>query len=77
MTERMMRGGLSPVLSSRQKVANNTMLPEYDESKYVSSIICIDAHNLFGGIMRHYSLPLKDFELVEDISLDKTLQTEE
>ena len=30
MTERMMRGGLSSVFSSRQEVAKNTMLPEFD-----------------------------------------------
>ena len=77
MTERMMRGGLSSVLSSRQEVANNTMLPEFDESKDVSSIINIDANNLYGGIMLHYPLPLKDFELVDDISLDEILQTED
>ena len=67
MTERMMRGGLSSVFSSRHEVANNTMLPEIDDSKDVSSIICIDANNLYGGIMLQYPFPLKDFELVEDI----------
>ena len=77
MTERMMRGGLSSVFSSRQEVANNTMLPEFDESKDVSSSINIDANNLYGGIMLHYPLPLKDFELVDDISLDEILQTED
>ena len=75
MTERMMRGGLSSVFSSRQEVANNIMLPYFDESKDVSSIIYIDANNLYGVIMLQYSLPLKDFELVEDISLEKILQT--
>ena len=72
-----MRGGLSSVFSSRHEVANNTMLPEFNESKDVSSIIYIDANNLYGGIMLQYPLPLKDFELVEDISLDKILQTED
>ena len=77
LTERMMRGGLSSVFSSRHEVANNTMLPEFDESKDVSSIIYIDANNLYGGIMLQYPLPLKDFELIEDISLDRILQTED
>ena len=53
------------------------MLPEFDESKDVSSIIFIDANNLYGGIMLQYPLPLKDFELVEDISLDEILKTED
>ena len=77
MMERMLRGGLSSVFSLRQEVANNTMLPEIDDSKDVSSIIFIDANNLYGGIMLPYPLPLKVFELVEDISLDKILQTED
>ena len=72
-----MRGGMSSVFSSRQEVANNTMLSEFDESKDVSSIIYIDANNLYGGIMLHYPLPLKDFGLVENIPLDQMLQTED
>ena len=77
MTESMMRGGLSSVFSSRQEVANNTILPEFDESKNVLSIIDLDANNVFGGIMLQYPLRLKGFELVEDISLDEMLQTED
>ena len=38
-TKTMMRGGLSSVFNLRQEVANNTMLPKFDESKVVSSII--------------------------------------
>ena len=74
LVERMMRGGLSSVFSSRHEIANNTMLPEFDESKDFSSIIYIDANNLYGGIMLQYPLPLKDFE---DFSLDTILQTED
>ena len=77
MTERMMRGGLSSAFSSRQEVANNIMLPYFDESKDVSSITYVDANNVYCGIMLQYSLPLKDFELVEDISLEKILQTKD
>ena len=51
LTERMMRGGFLSVFSSRQEVDNNTMLLQFDESKDVSSIIYIDANNLYRGIM--------------------------
>ena len=74
LTERMMRGGF---FSSRHEVANNTRLPEIDESKDVSSIIYIDANNLYGGVVLQYPLPLKDFELVEGTSLDTILPTED
>ena len=73
----MRRGGLSSVFSTRQEVANNLMLPYFDESKDVSSIIYIDANNLYGGIMLQYPMPLKDFELVEDVSLEEILQTKD
>ena len=59
MTEMMMRGGLSSDFSSREEVAKN--------------ITYIDANNLYGGIMLQYPLPLKDFELIESISLDEML----
>ena len=75
ITKRMVRGGFSSVFSSRQDVANNTTLLEFDESKDVSSIIYIDANKLYGRIMLQYPLPLKDFEIVEDNSLDEILQT--
>ena len=52
------------------------MLPELDDSTDVSSVYYNDANNLYGFIMLHYPLPVKDFELVEDISLDKFLETE-
>ena len=69
-----MHGALSFVIGSRQEVASNTMLLQFDQSKDVSSIIYIDATNLYGGITIHYPLPLNDFELVEEISLDEKLQ---
>ena len=50
------------------------MLPEFDQSKGVSSIIYSDANNLYGGIIFHYPLPL--VVLVEVISLGEILWTE-
>ena len=72
-----MRGLLSSVFSSIQEVANNTKLPVFDESKAPSSINYIDANNFYGDIMLQHPLPLKGFELVENISLDEILQTED
>ena len=40
------------------------MLPEFDELTD-------------GGLMLHYPLPVKDFKLVEDISMDKIIETED
>ena len=61
LTERMIRGGLSSVYSSRLEIANNSLFSNFDESKEPSSILYIDANNLYGRVMLHYPLPLKDF----------------
>ena len=77
LTERMIRGGLESVYSSRLEIANNSLLSNFDESKKPSSILYIDANNLYGGVMLHYPLPLKDFEIVEEISLEDNLNTDD
>ena len=77
LTERMIRGGLASVYSSRLEIVNNSLLSNFDESKEPSSILYIDANNLYGGVMLHYPLPLKDFEIVEEISLDEILNTDD
>ena len=77
MAEKMIRGGLSSIYSSSLEIANNTLLPNFDSSKEVSSIIYIDANNLYGGIMLHFPLPLNQFELIEDVALETILQTDD
>ena len=73
----MIRGGLASVYSSRLEIANNSLLNNFDESKEPSSILYIDANNLYGGVTLHYPLPLKDFEIVEEISLEDILNTDD
>lgn len=54
------RGGLSQI-STRHAVANNKYMKNYDESKPDSSIVYLDANNLYGWAMSQY-LPCKDFQ---------------
>ena len=61
--------------SSRLEIAIISLLSNFDESKEPSSILYIDSNNLYGGVMLHYPLPLKDFEIVEEISLEDILNT--
>ena len=77
LTEKMIRGGLASVYSSRLEIANNSLLSNFDESKEPSSILYIVANNLYGGVMLHYPLPLKDFEIVEEISLEDILSKDD
>ena len=63
--------------SSHLEIANNSLLSNFDESKEPSSILYNDANNLSGGVMLHYPLPLKDSEIVEEISLEDILSTDD
>ena len=51
MKERMIRGGVALLFSSRMETANSPTLPNFDESKKIASITYIDANILYGGIM--------------------------
>ena len=54
------RGGMSMV-SKRHAVANNKYVEGYNSSKSSSSILYLDANNLYGRAMQEY-LPWKNFE---------------
>ena len=58
--ERGIRGGISQI-SHRHATANNKYMSTYDETKEESSIIYLDANNLYGHAMCQY-LPYKEFE---------------
>ena len=77
LTEKMIRGGVASVFSSRLERANSPSLPNYDESKELASITYIDANNLYGGVMFNYPLPEKAFELITEITLEEILQTDD
>ena len=58
------RGGISQI-STRHAEANNKYMSTYDEKKDESSIIYLDANNLYGHAMSSY-LPVKNFEWNND-----------
>ena len=77
MTERMIRGVLASVFSSRLEVANNPQVSQFKASEDVSSIIYTDANNLYGGIMLQYPLRLKNFEQVENVTLADIMEADD
>ena len=77
MTERMIRGGIASVYSSRLETANSPLLPNFDVSKEVTSIVYIDANNLYGGIMLKYAHPLRAFELITEIILEDLINADD
>jgi hypothetical protein len=59
------RGGLSQI-SKRHAAANNKYMQNYDSTKADSSILYLDANNLYGWSMSQY-LPTKDFKWCDDV----------
>ena len=77
MTGRMICGGIASVYNSRLETANSSLLPNFDASKEVASIVYIDANNLYGGIMLKYALPLRAFQLITEIILEDFINADD
>ena len=75
IAENLIRGGVASVFSKRLAVMNNEYLSSYDEMKAKTYGIMLDANNLYGGIMEKFPLPLKDFAIDNQSSLDTILNT--
>ena len=75
--ERGKRGGLCFVGSKRHVIANNKDIPEtYDKTKPSNYILYLDANNLYGWAMVQF-LPKGGFKWVDDINLEKILETKD
>ena len=66
---RAVRGGVRSVYEMMKFTANNKYLPDYDSSQPSTFGICMDANNLYGGVMQNEKLPQSDFTLNSDITL--------
>ena len=60
MTEKGIRGGLTPVVK-KHAIANNKYLPNYDKSKKNVVLQYLDANNLYGYCMKK-TLPLNGYK---------------
>ena len=76
MTENLIRGGVASIYHKRLSVANNKFLNDFDTTKPSTFIWFVDANNLYGGIMKHYRLPLRNFHWTND-TLEEIIQTSE
>ena len=73
MIEGAVRGGVCSVYEMRKFTANNKYLPDYDSSQPSTFGFCVDANNLYGGVMQNEKLPQSDFTLNSDITLVEIL----
>ena len=76
MVQKMIRGGMSSIYARRFFKANDKCLEDYNPEEPYSYLLNLDANNLYGGIMKHYPLPIKYFSIVEE-SLEYILQTDD
>ena len=61
MFEQGRRGGFSGVLGSRNVVANNKYISDYDKEKLSNYTLYLDANNLYGWAMSQ-KLPTGNFK---------------
>ena len=73
MIDGAVRGGVVSVYEMRKFTANSKYLPDYDSSQPSTFGFCLDANNLYGGVMQNEKLPQSDFTLNSDITLAEIL----
>ena len=75
MVENMIRGGVASVFDKRFFKANNRYVAEHNYNDYNTYGVLLDANNLYGGVMEKLPSPLNSFETVQNIDLNKILET--
>ena len=75
MIEPAIRGGVTSVFESRRFTANNSYIPNHDSTEESCFGFCVDANNLYGGVMQLEKLPLAEFAFNTDIQLQEILDT--
>ena len=67
---------MSSVYARRFFKANNKYLDNFSPSEPSSNVLNFDANNFYGGIMKHCTLPLNNFSIVEKSLADVLLLSE-
>ena len=75
MIEPAIRGEVTSVYEERHFFANNKFLSDYRPSEESTFALCVDANNLYGGVMQMDMLPVGEFAFNVEITLNETLNT--
>ena len=75
MIEPPVRGGVTSVFESRRFTANNSYTLNHDSTEESCFGFCVDAYNLYGGVMQLEKLPVADFAFITEISIEEFLDT--
>ena len=73
--EPVIRGGVASVFESWRFTANNSYIPNHDSTKESCFGFCVDANNLYGGVMQLEKLPLAEFAFNTEIPIQEILDT--
>ena len=74
IVEKMISEGLASVYDEHYFKANKKYMENYDSALESTFGFCVDANNLYGGVMKTEHLPVGDFLLVET-PLEQVLNT--
>ena len=64
IVQKTIQRGMSSIYARRVFKANNKYLEDYNPEEPSRFLLNIDANNLYGGIVKHSPLPIKNFSIV-------------
>ena len=73
MIEQSVRGGITSVFETRYFKANNQFLPGFNPEEASTFGLCLDANNLYGGVMQKELLPIGSFRFANEVSISQIL----
>ena len=73
VADNFVRGGIASVFERSLVSVNNKFVKKYDPKQPSTFLCMIDPNNLYGGIMENFPLPLKSFELNDQVTIAEYL----
>ena len=73
MIEQSVRGGITSVFEKKYFKANNQFLPGFNTEEASTFGLCLDANNLYGGVMQKELLPIGSFRFANEVSIRQIL----
>ena len=73
MIEQSVRGGITSVFETRYAKANNQFLSGFNPEEASTFGLCLDANNLYGGLMQKELLPIGSFRFANEVSISQIL----
>ena len=72
MIEPAFRGGVTSVYKNRRLIAINQYIPNYNGTEDHQFGFCVDANNLYAGVMQLEQLPLSEFVFNTEVTIKRS-----